>query len=269
MSTTYQQQQVLQAHPSVQDLDIDTYRVNPAKAHYHNLIINNGPLHAPSEHGKSSVVKKSVPKNQTVKVAKNEENLKLAALARRIPSEIAAPLASLPQGVADKPSSAVGQPNKFTVRSASSSQAVRPASKGTAPLPQSTTTKAALPPVPQPRRPSSTVSSAISYEASDAESFSVYSCSCCHVKVPSSNASSAVHASDYDNLTSISQRPSNHPSVSSSKLRVLEDELKKEREDRIKTQSELESIRVRQQFLLSKLSKEERDQLKKLMGDSK
>jgi hypothetical protein len=111
------------------------------------------------------------------------------------------------------------------------------------------------------------VSTCFSYEASDAETFSMYSCSCCKAKPPSTACS---HPSVYDNLTSVSQRPSNNGSLSltTEKLKVLENELRKEREDRLSTQKELELIRKRQMFLLSKLTQEERDQLQKLMNGS-
>lgn len=299
-------QTVLAQHPSVQDLDMDVSRINPRKVHYHKLVINNGPLHEPSEHGRHSVAKKNVPKGQTVKVIRNDANLKAAAKGLLVPSEVMGgvrvvpkkksatgniPTTSMPSPLAamdaekgqsvvvnKRPSSTHGSGlstssnnNKLRLTSdrlagLSTTASVDAVPRALPPMPTTTLPAVSGPPVP--RRPQSIVSSKVSFVATDAESFSVYSCSCCHVKPPSSYAG---HASDYDNLTSISQRPSNHPSqrstvsISSTKLRKLEDDLRREREDRLKTQQDLSTIQQRQQLLLSKLSDDERRRLEELV----
>lgn len=301
-------QETLAMHPSVQDLDMDLTRVNPRKVHYHKLVINSGPLHEPSDHGRSSLVKKNVPKGQTVTTIRNDANLKAAARALLIPSEVGAgskgitippvlkktggvpPLTSPVSASSESPLGAsTGSQGGGVVKRPSSIQNTNHNKRG----PKLTSDRLAglsatssqeglpipLPPVlgasassnkvgayiPAPRRASSIVSSKVSFAATDAESFSVYSCSCCHVRPPSSYVG---NASDYDNLTSVSQRPSNHTSVvsiSSTKLRKLEDDLKQERKDRLKTQQDLAVIQQRQALLLSKLSEDERNKLDALV----
>lgn len=310
-------QETLAMHPSVQDLDMDLTKVNPRKVHYHKLIINSGPLHAPSDHGRNSLVKKNVPKGQTVTTTKNDANLKAAARAMLVPSEVNGGIRVLPppsktqqgqqQPLSSPLSASTGSPlgashGNVVVKRPSSTHntnhnaaaKLRLTSDKLAGL--STTASSQdgvqasaipLPPVlgasgnggargvavpPAPRRAASIVSSKVSFAATDAESFSVYSCSCCHVRPPSSYVG---NASEYDNLDSVSQRPSNHPSVkstvsiSSTKLRKLENDLMKEREDRLKTQQELSLIQQRQMLLLSKLSPEERNKLDALVLSSK
>lgn len=314
-------QSVLQMHPSVQDLTIDTFKVNPAKAHYHSLVINNTPLHAPSDivvarkpkklamlpnnsnNNKKDQTKAATPADSIgsksrglneVQVVRNEENLRLAALARMVPSEVNVPPAGqLPPVVPKKQSTLKSK------QSTNKSELNGSTTGGSAALNAETLreleAKTALAEAKKlgedglshEHRPSSLVTSKVSFEATDAESFSVYSCSCCHAKPlsshlrPSTSASSkkaaslrhsirsATPLSQYENMTSVSQRPSNHPSqasVTSTKLRTLEAELIRERESRQKTLSDLEAVRKRQQLLLSKLTPAEREQFKELLS---
>jgi hypothetical protein len=304
-------QETLAMHPSVQDLDMDLTKVNPRKVHYHKLVINSGPLHEPSDHGRNSLVKKNVPKGQTVTITRNDANLKAAARALLVPSEIGGRQGIIPpaptvkksaggapppllspvsassgsplgasagsQGVVKRPSSINGTNHnkgfKLTSDKLAGLSTTASSQDGHLPIPlppvlgASTSSNRAGPPAP--RRASSIVSSKVSFAATDAESFSMYSCSCCHVRPPSSYVG---NASEYDNLTSVSQRPSNHTSVasiSSTKLRKLEDDLKKEREDRLKTQHDLSVIQQRQMLLLSKLSDDERRKLEALVLEVK
>ncbi len=284
------QQNILQQHPSVQDLSIlaPGAAVNPSKAHFHSLVINSGPLHQPSDSG---VKKKQVPKDQTVKVIKNEANLMAAALCR---SDVGKFKVTNTATNNSSSSSAVKKPGDSgdTKRSGASSTGadklppIGSAGKtlssavaggtGAPPTVGNNTTGAkagdsgAKPPCGHQRPPSTITTSVVSVKdaASDAESFSMYSCSCCNVRPASSRNS---NYSEYENMTSVSQRPSNHPSagkaasVTSSKLRTLESELNRERVDREKTQKELELIKQRQNFLLSRLTEEEREKLANLM----
>lgn len=245
---------ILAEHPSVQDLDIKCQRVNSAKVAYHTRRINQGPLvtDAPRNSKKEA-------KDQTTKVVRHEANL--IAAANRPRSEVKAFI-----------------PKKTPTPAAAEVKAVE--SK----KPEKTQTQG-LPPIAS--KPRSTLTSVLSFEGSDAESFSVYSCSCCQIGPPSSvptgrltpvpsvvtNSKCSVSASAYDNMTSISQRIENHHhhsqrkgnggsgsavSVASTKLRELESQLQKEREDRKRTQEELKLIQERQQQLMAKLSDRER-----------
>lgn len=57
--------------------------------------------------------------------------------------------------------------------------------------------------------------------------------------------------------------------MTSSKLRALEDELEEERRQRRKTEEELQSIKARQEMLLSRLSDKDREEVRRLASQSR
>ena len=275
------QQQLLQLHPSVQDLAIaaPAGATNPNKAHFHKLVINSGPLHQPSDSG---LKKKRVAKDQTVKIVKNEANLLLAAQCRSDVGKFQVTNTA----TNDKSMASAGKNLGSSLTGSNKKKHDQANDDKLPPLPPASTSSGSVPKVvggnnnKQPccehkhnKRPTSGITASIvsvDDGGSEAESFSMYSCSCCHVRPGSSRNS---NFSEYEHMTSISQRPSNHPSavggkaasVTSTKLRSLESELNKEREDRERTQKELELIKQRQNFLLSRLTEEERLKLSSLM----
>ena len=251
---TADSRRMLSAHASVQDLDIKYGGSNLAKSHLHKMLINSAPLHEFSPSEVATLQRKargqgSYPEaaGQRVVVVKSNApggakvGSTACATSPSKASKISSPPTSLPPVSPSRP--------KFAVTSTVNTK--RPPNIVTV-----------LPPRKQP----SLVSTVFSYSdegCSHAESFSMYSCSCCHVKAPSSVASAATSASlaglsAYDNMTSVSQRKPNNPSVTSSVLDDLRDELQSERVQRLETQKMLAEIKAKQDYLLQKLSPTDR-----------
>ena len=276
---------LLEQHPSVQDLNLHTNHVNNAKANHNRLRINAGPLHVPSESPNTKrgtvTVKATVGRQEAVTVLR--PNIISSELGRmRTPSLLAPCSGTKPplSGVlttADKNKNfGDTTPLQLPHVSSGTSEVPPPATTPSIPNAKITNSKGMNIPPQKVRRASSLVSTEFSFDPphSDMESVSLYSCSCCHVTRPS-RGGSEVNASDYDNLTSISQRTSNRPhsatpkvaaSVSTSKVRQLERALGQERESRVLAQNALAEIQRRQLLLLSKLSDNERSQLASLMA---
>lgn len=265
---TAESRKLLGAHASVQDLDIKFGGTNLAKSHLHKMLISSGPLHefSPSEVGqlrKKAMGKGAYPEAAGQRVTVIKSN---APGGGRVGSEVnASPskhsFTASQRALNDSlpPLSSPSKKNTFTT-----SSVVNHAKKA----PKVVT-------VLPPRQPPSLVSTVFSYSdegCSHAESFSMYSCSCCHVKPPSSVASAATsaslaHLSAYENMTSVSQRKANNPSVTSSVIEDLREELESERMQRLETQKMLADIKSKQEYLIQKLSPTERANLEKMMAE--
>ena len=274
---------ILNEHPSVQDLDVKCGRLNEMKVLRNAMMANSGPLtsgHVPKNAKKEA-------KDQTTKVFKHDANL--IAAANRPRSDIVAPKPKKQPPTAPPVKKAVPSNSGSAIAASTASRSKTPS------LPPVSNTKSAG---STKKPPPSVVTSVLSYEGTDAESFSMYSCSCCGVRPPSSvvskpyskvpsvvPSSTCDNLSAYENLTSISQRIAQdekaHRSsrrhhhrkdgdgtstVASTKLRDLETQLAQEREDRERTQQELKAIQERQLLLMSKLSDREREEFAKAAG---
>lgn len=181
---------ILAAHPSVQDLGIQYGGINLAKTAVHRMLINQKPLHEMSNSDFAAIQHKhrgnraTEPKDAKVTVIRNN-----GVSSPISGGAIASPTAqnySLPALPAASP---VSVPRSPSIGNAGNTFSVTNARTGAA--------KKVVTQLP-PRRNPSLVSSAFSYSAggcSDCGSFSMYSCSCCHVKPPSTVASAATSIS--------------------------------------------------------------------------
>lgn len=187
------QQHLLAAHPSVQDLGIQYGGINLAKTSLHRQLINSKPLHemttsdfAAATHRKGGN-RATEPKDAKVTVIKNA-SVGFGPSAGGgssggppptfpLGSQGGTALPAIPTPIPSPASRAGGRPNAFSVTNTRTN-----AQRVVTQLP--------------PRKNPSLASSAFSYSAdgcSDCGSFSMYSCSCCHVKPPSTVGSAATN----------------------------------------------------------------------------
>lgn len=285
--------QLLDNHPSVQALNITTGKVNPAKAQMHARVINARGFTTTSAVEAAHKGAAKDCKGQKVVVVRHEENITAALQAKMEAAARAKKAASQPKAAQMPPE----------VVAAASQPELPPIGK---PPKHGGAQRAPAPAGSRSKKPglsrASLVSSVESFDAtsSRADSYTEYTCSCCHPRAASSvgpvsssactsqgrrstapssvMTTGSVPLSAYENMSSISERiakqrskkavPSQSgiattltvetrrtgDSMTSSKLRVLENELSAEREQRKRTEHELEEIKLRQQQLLSRLS---------------
>ena len=288
---------ILAEHPSVQDLAVHMSGVNHRKVAYNNVAINAGPLTNPSNPRNA----KKEAKGQTTTVLRHEQNLINAANRPRSNVNVGSKKPPLAPANLNKPQTPVLLASALKKLHSGSQSGSKCSSKASSLKKKSSSLTADKLPALGRKAPS-IVTSVESFDGTDAESYTEYSCSCCAIRppssvptgralshVPSGVASSHGNYTDsvldaYDNMTSISQRIAaakggqpnstgakrhhHHSkqassiggtSVASTKLRELESQLAKEREDRQKTQDDLKIIQDRQILLMSKLSDRERE----------
>ena len=190
--------QILDAHPSVQDLTVTQDRVNLNKVQAHRYAINAGPLTSSATFGVSQA---AWEKGQKVIAVRNEAAITEGKRRPRTPlvsqlqqdvmmGRAAASLFTATDPVAAKAAAAGakgGRDSKAGLPPLPPAAKTGAPTTGGAEVDDGRPTMAAAP-ATDARRPSSTVSSVVSFDAnaSHASSYSVYSCSCCGVKPPSS-----------------------------------------------------------------------------------
>lgn len=284
---------LLDQHPSVQALNIATGGINPNKAAMHSQRINARPFTTASAVLAAHKGGRKDAKGTRLTVERNEDNIRAAAVAAQAARATSGGnfRVTATTKLAEKRGLPVAAPPVEL-------PSVRPPpSENVKNLTRSKDETASL----VSSRPSS-----FAANSSHADSYSDYSCSCCHPKktpsttvavssraamskatgsvAPSAFSSTSVPLSAYENMTSISERIAKQQhgsggaprlprsnagassltgSMTSSKLKLLEDELAQERQHRIMTEKELKEIKARQELLLSRLTEEEREEVRK------
>lgn len=286
---------LLDQHPSVQALSIGTTnRVNDTKAAHHTRVINARPFTTASAVLAAHKGGRKDAKCTRIEVTRNEANINAAAVAAANQS------GKFSVSATTKLAAKRGLPQQQPPAAAASSPALPPVTKPVV-VPVARLTKPNSTVSSAPSSFDATSSHADSYSDYDCScchprkaASSVVSYSTAAVNSRRSTAPTAVSAthsvplSAYDNMTSISERIARQKkdrkageeksrvsaapsgltgSMTSSKLRDLESQLEVERRQRMHTEEELAQIKARQELLLSKLSPEEREEVRRIAAE--